>query len=215
MSLMAHYAKLTEFLSYVCGNSYEIVLHDIADPDSSIIDIKNGGISGRSIGGPMSDLALKMLNGKYYLENDYLVNRGTTRDGKVLASSTFFIKNPDGQLLGMLCINHDLTEIFGYSNKLLGDLSSFGLSTSAIGQADDIHEHFESNVEDLMSSIYKRAIRTMDISPERMNPEEKMQFVGTLENQGYFLLKGGVSEVAKLLKVSEATIYRYLNKNSK
>jgi len=212
---MAQYAKLTEFLSCVCGSSYEIVLHDIADPDSSIIDIKNGEISGRSIGGPMSDLALKMLNGKYYLENDYLVNRGTTRDGKVLASSTFFIKNSSGQLLGMLCINHDLTEMVGFSNKLLGDLSNFGLSAHKMSQSDDMHEHFESNVEDLMNSIYKRAIITMDISPERMNPEEKMQFVGALERQGYFLLKGGVSEVARLLKVSEATIYRYLNKNSK
>ena len=144
-----------------------------------------------------------------------MVNRGITRDGKVLASSAFFIKNLAGQLLGMLCINHDLTEIVGYSNKLLGDLGRFGLSAHEISQSDDMHEPSDSNVEDLMNSIYKRAISTMGISPERMNPEEKMQFVGALEGQGYFMLKGGVSEVARLLKVSEATIYRYLNKNNK
>ncbi|MFP3381633.1 helix-turn-helix domain-containing protein, partial [Bacillus sp. SIMBA_069] len=36
--------------------------------------------------------------------------------------------------------------------------------------------------------------------------------VKILNEKGAFLLKGGVSEVAKYLDVSEATIYRYLNK---
>ncbi|MEA4960594.1 MAG: helix-turn-helix domain-containing protein [Lutispora sp.] len=39
-----------------------------------------------------------------------------------------------------------------------------------------------------------------------------MEIVKQLESQGVFLLKGPVQEVAKHLKTSETTIYRYLNK---
>jgi len=94
------------------------VLHDIQNPNSSIIAIRNGHISGRKIGGPMTDLALKLMNEKYYMKNDYVVKSGRTKDGKLLASSTFFIKDENQELIGMLCINNNLTDMISYDNYL-------------------------------------------------------------------------------------------------
>ncbi len=212
--LMSIFEQLTKFISLVCGNEYEIVLHNIEDPESSIIAIENGIVSGRSVGGPMSDLALKMLSGRYYENNDFVVNRGTTRDGKVLASSTFFVKNDKSELIGMLCINHDLTGMIGFRNALAENLSSFGIEDVSLHDSAP-QESLAKNVEDLMSSIYTKTIGGVSIPPDRMSYDEKMEFVGALEKQGYFLLKGAVPEIARLLKVSEATVYRYLNKNGK
>lgn len=209
---MELFLKLTEFLYYVCGSNYEIVLHDTKNLESSIIAIKNGRISGRKVGGPMTDLALKLMNEKYYMENDYIVNSGRTKDGKFLASSTFFIKDENQELIGMLCINNDLTHMISHNNYLVNTLSSFGVNICP-NNGVSTHENIENSVEDLMMNIINRAIINSNVLPERMSPEEKMEIVKQLESQGIFLLKGSVQEVAKHLKASEATIYRYLNKS--
>ncbi|MEA4960599.1 helix-turn-helix domain-containing protein [Lutispora sp.] len=64
-----------------------------------------------------------------------------------------------------------------------------------------------------MMNIINRAVISSNVPPERMSPEEKMEIVKQLESQGVFLLKGSVQEVAKHLKASDATIYRYLSKS--
>ncbi len=45
--------------------------------------------------------------------------------------------------------------------------------------------------------------------------DEKMAVVRRLNDDGFFLMKGAVSQVAAMLGSSEATIYRYLGKISK
>lgn len=205
------FTKITEFLHYVCGSNYEIVLHDTKNPNSSIIAIENGHISGRNIGGPMTDLALKLMNEKYYMKNDYIVNSGRTKDGKFLASSTFFIKDENQELIGMLCINNNLSNMISYNNYLVESLSSFGVNLQSNNGIPEF-ENIENSVEDLMMNIINRAIISSNVPPERMSSEEKMEIVKQLDNQGVFLLKGSVQEVASHLKSSEATIYRYLNK---
>ncbi|MPN55262.1 hypothetical protein SDC9_202943 [bioreactor metagenome] len=151
------------------------------------------------------------MNEKYYLENDYIVNSGRTKDGKFLASSTLFIKDENQELIGMLCINNNLTDMISYDNYLVETLSSFGVNLHANNEIPTF-ENIENSVEDLMMNIINRAIIKSNVSPERMSPEEKMEIVKQLESQGELLLKGSVQEVAKHLKTSEATIYRYLNK---
>lgn len=54
------YIPIVEFIGEICGNNYEIVLHDISQPDSSIVAIKNNHISGREVGGPLTDLGEQM-----------------------------------------------------------------------------------------------------------------------------------------------------------
>jgi len=54
-----------------------------------------------------------------------------------------------------------------------------------------------------------------ETEPLRMTMEEKKQVVKNLESKGVFMLKGVVNEVAKSLKVSEQTVYRYLKELEK
>jgi predicted transcriptional regulator YheO len=44
-----------------------------------------------------------------------------------------------------------------------------------------------------------------------MTQNERIAIIQELNKDGVFLLKGAISEVAEQLKVSEVTIYRYLN----
>ena len=44
------------------GSAYEIVLHSLEDFDHSVIAIVNGEHTGRTVGAPITDLALDMLD---------------------------------------------------------------------------------------------------------------------------------------------------------
>ena len=59
--LLQHYIKLTEFLGQALGPDYEVALHDMTDKNRSIVAIANNHISGREIGAPLTNVALKIL----------------------------------------------------------------------------------------------------------------------------------------------------------
>ncbi|WP_422444782.1 helix-turn-helix transcriptional regulator [Thermoanaerobacterium sp. DL9XJH110] len=213
------YIPMVDFIAGIMGPDCEVVLHDTSNPEHSIVAIKNNHISGRQVGGPLTDLGLKILKEGAYENQDYLLNYPSkTRDGKPLRSSTFFIKDSSGRLTGMLCINIDLTAAISarkfIENYITGGRSeAVGMEPSAPDLTPHhLPEHFSSSIEELVYTIIEKTINDLNLPPERLSPEEKMNIVQQLNEKGVFLLKGAVSEVAKHLKVSENTIYRYLNK---
>lgn len=117
--LLQQYVKLTEFLGHTLGPDYEVALHDLTDRNRSIVAIANSHVSGRKLGAPLTNTALKILRDKSYESQDYLLHyRGVSADGRVLRSSTFFIKQ-NGKLLGMLCINFDDSRYHAVSEEIL------------------------------------------------------------------------------------------------
>ena len=74
MSKLTNYIPLVKFMGQVFGSDFEIILHDISQPDTSIIAIENAHISGRRIGDSLTDLARQFIADKKYLETDYIVN---------------------------------------------------------------------------------------------------------------------------------------------
>ena len=92
--LLQHYIKLTEFLGQALGPDYEVALHDMTDKNRSIVAIANNHISGREIGAPLTNVALKILMDKSYETQDYRLHYcGLSAEGKTLRSSTMFIKH--------------------------------------------------------------------------------------------------------------------------
>ena len=64
----------------------------------------------------------------------------------------------------------------------------------------------------MVSAIIDKILNEYSIAPERMSVDEKIEVVKKLSDHGLFMLKGGLAEVAMRMNLSEATIYRYLNK---
>lgn len=58
---LQRFVPLVDFFGEALGPSTEIVLHDPTVPDKSIVAIANGHISGRKIGGPVTNLALMFM----------------------------------------------------------------------------------------------------------------------------------------------------------
>lgn len=206
---LENYKPLVKFLAEVLGESCEVVLHDLNDMENSITAIENGYISGRKKGDALTDLALKIVKDNNNLDKNYMSNyTGKTKDGKDLRSSTYFIKE-DKKVVGMLCLNFDVSKFID-ARDILNEFISGNKKEEKIADKRS-SEKFTNSIEELMHSIIDDNISEISVPPKRMTAEEKKEIVKKLDKEGVFLLKNSISEVAKTLETSEATIYRYLN----
>jgi len=196
---------LVEGLANTFGKNCEVVLHDIRNPQSSIIAIANGHISGRTVGSPMSEYGLADLRrGKF--DKPRINYSKKTKDGRILRSSSLYIKDEKGKLIGFLCINYDISELLVMKN-ILNDLTS--IEEEAFDEEDS--ESYGNTVNDVLSSIVTKTLDSVGKPVAFLSKEEKVNIVQLLDQKGVFLIKGAVDYVAKVLCVSRYTIYNYLD----
>ena len=112
------YIPLVDFLAEVFGDDAEVVLQDVSDFNNSVVSIRNNHISGRKLGAPATNLVLKVMNGNF-TDKNYVTNyRGVSAAGKIVRSSTYFIKDDKNVVIGMLCINIDIDKFVQLKNHL-------------------------------------------------------------------------------------------------
>lgn len=224
------FIKLTHFLGQVLGKSYEVVFHIISKKGSYIAAIENSHISRRTIDSPLTAFASKLLQEKAYLKQDFLCHyKAQTKENKLLNGSTFFIKKGD-KLVGILCINHDTSEIQKAVHKIIEieNLSGFGEITASLmsdsGDSSGLGEspqpqNAQISIENLSHNIEDILAQSIDLnylkSGFTLSATQKNDIVKNLYQKGIFNIKGSLYIVAKLLKISEPSVYRYLNKLKK
>jgi predicted transcriptional regulator YheO len=219
MIKVTDYIPIVKFLGEALGPSYEVVLHDLRNPENSIVAIINGKISGREIGGPVTDLVLKVLKNGDADNNQFYANyQGKNFNGHVCRSSSFFIHDEKGKTIGVLCINHDITP-FMELQKFIDEniVKTKSISEEIEGkdkpsEETGILENFQGSADEVVNQLIDVVLANYKVSPDRFSLKERMEIVGKLNEDGLFLLKGGVTSLAAKLKVSEPTIYRYLTK---
>lgn len=206
--LLDKYVPMIGFLGIVCGPNFEIVLHDISTPKHSVIAVANNHISERTVGAPLTDLAISLIEKKEYEHKDFVCNyAGKTHNGKQLVSSTFFIKE-NGKLIGLLCINNDTSMFQEMHHKLETFLSNFALPSSS--DNGGYQEALDGSIKDISKEIILKAVGNSAVAPERMTAGEKKSLIKSLYDSGVFSMRGTVPFVAKELFISEPTVYRYL-----
>lgn len=219
--VLQHYIKMTEFLGKVLGPDYEVVLHDLTDKNRSVIAIANNHVSGREIGAPLTNIALRFLKDKVYEMEDYrLEYSGISADGRVLRSSTMFIKHND-KLIGMLCINFDDSRYQELSSKVLElchpnayikamQPPEYSLEETAKGRTTKT-ESYHNSIDAVAGDAIGRELTRLGVTADRLTVEERIQVISALDADGIFLLKGAVKDVADALHCSQASVYRYLS----
>ncbi|MCT4621432.1 MAG: PAS domain-containing protein [Marinisporobacter sp.] len=195
---------LVRGIAQTFGKNCEMVLHDFCSGKSSIIAIENGHVTGRSIGSPMTEAGLKAVQ-KGNVKEPVINYTGKTTDGRVLKSSTMPIKDENGEVIGLLCINFDMSTLIVAQNAI-----------TEIMQVEDPdrvkNNHYPTNnVNDVLTNIVTSTIHELGKPVAYMNKEEKVNIVKRLDEQGAFLIKGAIDYVAKILCVSRYTIYNYLD----
>lgn len=214
--LIRRYTLLIEFLGHMLGPDYEIALHDLTCKKPSIIAIANGHVSGRSIGAPLTNMAIQLIAEKAYLTQKWKLNyRGLSTNGKVLRCSTLFIKDEHNTLVGLLCINFDDSRYRDLSEKIFSlchpdDYADTNISISITENVEQ--ETFYNSISAATDAAIQTVTNNAKVPTDRLTQVERMEIIQLLDQKGIFLLKGAIPIVAKQLSCSQASIYRYLSK---
>lgn len=206
--VMSTYMSLTPFLSEVLGKGCEIVIHDVNNPKNSLVSIENSS-TGREIGDSLTDLAKEIIDSEEYKTKDFLSGYSGLTKKKEYLSFTYFIKNK-GRLIGLLCINKDLSSTKKFSAGLEELFVQFNIS---LPKENNVKENLDPSIEGILEDLVSNAIAETNIDPHRMSRDEKIRLVHKLNDQGILMMKGAVAEISKQLVVSEPTVYRYLKLN--
>ena len=210
------FIKLTHFFGQVLGKGYEVVFHIVSKEGSYIAAIANNHISGRTVNSPLTAFASKLLQEKAYLKDDFLCNyKALTQENKLLQGSTFFIKKAQ-KLVGILCINHDTSEIEKAVHKII-EIENLNNFYDLVESTQPQNNHI--SIENLSRSIEDILAQSIDLnylkSGFALSTTQKNNIIKQLYQKGIFNIKGSLFIVAKLLKMSESSVYRYLNKLKK
>lgn len=203
--IFKRYLAMVKGISETFGANCEVVLHDFSLKPNSIIAIENGQVTGRAIGSPVTENSLQKVF-KSQSGEDVFNYSGKTADGRVLKSTTMFIKDDDGNPIGCLCINFDLTEL-QMAKKALDEIMKIDEGNSErIAEGEPINR-----INDVLTDIVLNTIEESGKPVAYLTKEEKVEIVKRLDLQGAFLIKGAIDYVAKVLCVSRYTIYNYLD----
>lgn len=194
------------------GENVEIVLHDLTCPESSIVKILNGHVSGRSVGdsilsGPDGDkgfveLMRSVTEGAEETHSVISNYRTFTRSGKELQSSTVIFRDNQGTNFASLCVNADMSVVI-QAHALLQSMLSRPNAPSPAREAP-------VGIDSLMKEIIAEAVHRFGRPVSAMDKDEKIHAVETMLERGLFSVKGGVERAAKALGVTRFTIYNYL-----
>ncbi|WP_169089394.1 transcriptional regulator [Paenibacillus sp. PL91] len=206
-SISQEFLFLTEMAKGITaqfGERCEVVVHDWSKPvDSTIVIIENGHVTGREVGDPGTNLGLEIMRGTS--EGDNRHNYVTqTKDGRILRSTSMYVKNNAGTIIGALCINFDITDLM-VAEKTLQSLTASGFTP--------VRESFVSNVSDLLDTLLQEAQETIGKPPATMAKEDKIKFIQLLDQKGAFLIKKSGEKVCSYLSISKFTLYSYLEES--
>lgn len=199
------YLSMAKGVADTFGPNCEVVIHDFSLKPNSIVVIENGHVTGRVVGSPVTENSLQKVF-KSQSGEDVINYSGKTPDGRVLKCTTIYIKDDDGEPVGCMCINYDLTELL-LAKKALDDIMKIDITASE----REVEGEPVNRINDVLTDIVLNTIEESGKPVAYLTKEEKVDIVKRLDVQGAFLIKGAIDYVAKVLCVSRYTIYNYLD----
>ena len=197
-SLIEFYTRLAHGLAVQFGSNCEVVVHDLQgkDIEHSIIAIENGHVTGRRIGDGPSQIVLESLhNSEQNLkQEDKLAYLTKTKNGKILKSSTIFIRDDSDKIIGIFGINYDISLMLAMEKEL----SSF---TGTI-EEDTTKEPIAVNIGDLLDELITQSVQHIGKPVTLMSKEDKVQVVRLLNEAGAFLITKSGPKVCQFLGIS-------------
>ncbi|MDN0069116.1 helix-turn-helix transcriptional regulator [Collinsella ihumii] len=218
--LLARYIPLCEFLGAMFGAQTEIALHDVEDPAHSLVKLVHPYVSGRREGAPLPDHLAELVEHPDQL-GDYRSGYPTkSLDGRTLYSGAYPIREGE-RIIGFLCVNRDISAFRTLEDALHGLIESYipgGADDQRQRRLDMVRSQLDTvaaerhmaPAADSIELAVRDACRLLGFEGLDIPVDERLRLLSVLDAQGVFRIKGAVGEVARLLDISEPTIYRGL-----
>lgn len=203
--------QIAHGLAVQFGSSCEIVIHDLRkkELDSSIVYIENGHVSNRKPGDGPSSVVLETLSRDPSQIQDRLSYLTKAEDGRILKSSTMYIRDEDNTIAYILSLNYDITSL------LTAESAIQALITTETQKEQESKSNqpqkITHNVNELLDTLIEQALALAGKPVALMNKDDKVGVVQYLNNAGAFLITKSGDKIASLLGISKFTLYSYMD----
>ncbi|APC13287.1 MULTISPECIES: helix-turn-helix transcriptional regulator [Providencia] len=186
------------------GENCEVVLHDHSKGlESSIVAIINGHVTKRKVGDPSSNLGLEVLRGTD-VDGDKYNYFTQTKDGKMLRSTSIYLRDENGKVSGALCINQDISEFIAAEKAIQGITQRNNI------EQDTVKEVFVTDVNEILDHLIQECMQVIKVPVINMAKKEKMDAIKFFDDRGAFLIKKAGEKICEFLNISKYTLYTYL-----
>lgn len=203
--------QIADGLARQFGPDCEIVIHDLKrhDLEHSVVHINNGHVTNRREGDGPSKVVLETLHKDPASLKDHLGYLTRTSNGKILKSSTFYIRNEDGTAVDyLLSINYDITGLMTIERSIKALID-----TESAADTKQQPEQIVHNVSDLLDTLIEQSVALVGKPAALMNKEEKVTAIQFLNDAGAFLITKSGDKVSKYFGISKFTLYSYIDVN--
>lgn len=203
--------QLAHGLAIQFGSSCEIAIHDLKtkDLEKSIVYIENGHVSNRQTGDGPSGIVLETLQSDPSTIHDKLSYLTKTEDGRILKSSTFYIRDDDGSISYIFSLNYDITAFTAASTAIQSLIATKDTLPDLTG---DSPRQITHNVNELLDLLIEQAVAKVGKPVAMMNKDDKVAVVQYLDHAGAFLITKSGDKVSSYLGISKFTLYSYMGK---
>lgn len=203
--------QIAHGLAVQFGSSCEIVIHDLRkkELESSIVYIENGHISNRKLGDGPSSVVLETLSRDPSQIQDRLSYLTKTDDGRILKSSTMYIRDEDNTIAYIFSLNYDITALLTIETAIQSLISTD--TEKEQENENNQPQKITHNVNELLDTLIEQALSLVGKPVALMNKDDKVAVVQYLNNAGAFLITKSGDKIASLLGISKFTLYSYMD----
>ncbi len=129
----------------------------------------------------------------------------TNWDGRTLKSVTSTLRDAKGKPIGLLCVNLDVTKWEELHH----------LYEQFIARPKELpKELFLEDWKEKISHYIFNQLKLKQLSLDHLTKEQRKALILELHEQGAFQGKNAAAYVGEILKLSRATVYKYLSENT-
>lgn len=197
--LLEKLIQLGEAFYRTIGPQCEVVIHDLADMEQSIVWLM-GAVTERKVGGCMTARGLSLYRARQ--TTDHYNYTTQTRSGKMVRSSLAFIKDKRGEPVACVEINFDASPFVAFRHTLE--------TLAEPAEAYDFQDAFIDDAPQMLETMFQQVVGLVGKPPAQMSKADRLRVVQLLDEAGAFELRKAIPAVAGYLGVTRFTIHNYL-----
>ncbi|WP_336707123.1 MULTISPECIES: helix-turn-helix transcriptional regulator [unclassified Cedecea] len=197
-ALLDQLENIAQGLSETFAPFCEVVVHDLTQPEHSILSIHNN-LSGREVGQGATEMGLARIASPDFPA--VIANYANQfADGRPVKSTSIGLKDDAGHYVAALCLNLDMTLFRGMQSALAR------FTDTSPGPVEEHIEPAGSEAIRLRIDRYAAGIAT---TPRALKTSERIELLQTLKKEGLLDIRKSMETVAQHLGVSRASVYLY------
>ena len=202
-AVFKRYCQIADVVAETFGPRCEAVVHDLSQPENSVVYVANGNVTGRAVGQSFDHLVRQVLMNKDFKEDRAVNYMFETPDHRTLRSTSLLRRDEEGNLAGMLCINVDISGWLRLQEEI-------GLFTAPRpSPSPSCQEEVAPDVMTMIDDLIWKIVGSQDV--KNLTRKKCVELVRFMDEKGIFLVKGTVEKVAEIMGVTKVTVYSYLD----